>query len=156
MGIASRPCSVLVALTAVGILVTHSHHNTRIFCPCVQEAPQTNFIACVSALRPFSAGDAAGEESSSSKLSSYIKRWRQNSQSEQHAHARFQQDAYALMAGTLCHEPQVPPRLKALMASEAKLGRSGNGYLLGFNSVHVWKQLHDLQVLVSHWLASSL
>lgn len=118
----------------------------------LQEAPQTNFIACVSALRPFSAADANGEVASSSKLSSYVKRWRQNSQSEQNQRAQYQQDAYALMTSALCHEPQLPPRLKALLASEAKLERNCSGYMLGFNSVHVWKQLHDLQVLVSRTL----
>ncbi|CDJ49736.1 IQ calmodulin-binding motif domain-containing protein, putative [Eimeria brunetti] len=88
-----------------------------------------------------------GDVASSSKLSSYVKRWRRSSQSGQQEQTRYQQDAYAVMAGALCHEPQVPPRLKALLASEAKLGRNRNRFLLGFNSVHVWKQLHDFQVL---------
>ncbi|CDI74185.1 IQ calmodulin-binding motif domain-containing protein, putative [Eimeria praecox] len=93
------------------------------------------------------APNADGEVATSSKLSSYVKRWRQNSQTGQNERERYLQDAYIGMAGALCHEPQLPPRLRALIASEAKLERNRNGYLLGFNSVHVWKQLHDLQVL---------
>lgn len=87
---------------------------------------------------------------------SNAQRWRQSGQDEQYAGGPGQRDAYEVMIDSLRHEPQVPPRITALMATEAKLGRSRSGSMHGFDAVHVWKQLHDLQILVSPWLATWL
>lgn len=113
-----------------------------------QEAPQTNFISCVSSLRPLSGVEDSGEEPSF-KLNPYVKRWRQNILSHQGAHAPGDRSVGTELIGALCHEPQLPSRVTALVASEAKFRRGRTGFMQGFDSSHVWKQLNDLQILVS-------
>lgn len=91
--------------------------------------------------------EGSGEEPSF-KLNPYVKRWRQNILSHQGAHARGDRSVGTELIGALCHEPQLPSRVTALVASEAKFRRGRTGFMQGFDSSHVWKQLNNLQILV--------
>lgn len=114
-----------------------------------QEAPQTNFIACVS---PLKASSSAGHNGMPPEFGGPLQRMPKSKQIEQEGAAPHWRDAYEFMTDPLRHKPQVPPRITALLATEVKMVRGRSGAVHGFDAVHVWKQLHDLQILVRRHL----
>lgn len=111
-----------------------------------QEAPETYFIACVSSLRPLVGGGLNGAGGLPDSRSPVNVRRRMR---PMEGGGFGEEGGYEALSDSLRHEPQVPPRIAALMSTESRLGKSRSGFMHGFDAIHVWKQLHDLQILVS-------
>ncbi|KAL8428545.1 hypothetical protein Efla_003316 [Eimeria flavescens] len=109
-----------------------------------EEAPQTNFIACVSSVEHFVGTDTGGTHAPGHGKYRADMRHRRVATTHESVSQGRGLDA---LTGSLRHEPQVPPRIRALMAAEAGLDRNSSVLLRGFDAVHVWNQLHNLQIL---------
>ncbi|KAL8454422.1 hypothetical protein Emag_001449 [Eimeria magna] len=111
-----------------------------------EEAPQTHFIACVSSLKRIEGVEIDGVNALHDARSRVDMRnkGRAVTQTVITQGSRNVNDG---LIEALMHEPQVPPRIRALVASEAKLARTHTGLKGGFDAAHVWQQLHDLQIL---------
>ncbi|KAL8434756.1 hypothetical protein ACSSS7_002893 [Eimeria intestinalis] len=111
-----------------------------------EEAPQTHFIACISSLEQ-SLGTGIDGVNALQHARSRIHMRNERGAAKQNPITQGHGNANDGLIRALMHEPQVPPRIGALVATEAKLARNHTGLRDGFDAAHVWKQLHDLQIL---------
>ncbi|KAL8449328.1 hypothetical protein Emed_003209 [Eimeria media] len=115
-----------------------------------EEAPQTHFIACISSFKRLVGSEIDGINAPHDARSRRDMR-NKGRAATQNAITQGRGNVTDGLIEALMHEPQVPPRIRALVASEAKLARTHTGLKGGFDAAHVWQQLHDLQILVSPW-----
>lgn len=115
-----------------------------------QDPPQTQFIVCVSSLRPLNGWTHDLTKGVNEEVARHrrMEELLSKRKKEKDAEMLDQKNVYDLLVGSLTHEPQVPRRMGDLVGSKGTVDDSQQFAITGFDAHYIWKQLHDLQILV--------